>query len=79
MYTRAVNYKNAVATNVREARKAKKWTQEKLALKADLSSEFISKIERGNNNMSVGSLLRIARALGTTVVQLIQGVDEAEI
>jgi len=47
-------------------------TQEKLAEKADLHHNFIGEVERGNMETSVGSLLKIARALNATIVDLVK-------
>jgi transcriptional regulator with XRE-family HTH domain len=39
-------------------------TQEKLAERADLHHNFIGEVEPGNMEISLGSLLKIAQALG---------------
>lgn len=49
-------------------------TQEKLAEKADLHHNFIGEVERGNMEISVGSLLKISKALGVEIVDLVRGV-----
>ena len=56
---------------VRSKRKKAKFSQEKLAEKADLSTVFISRIERGKESPSVDSLVKIARALGVRVRDLV--------
>jgi transcriptional regulator with XRE-family HTH domain len=58
---------------VRKARKQSGLSQEKLAEKAELSTVFISHVERGVENVSVDSLARIAKALETTVSGLTRG------
>ena len=57
---------------VRAKRKRAEFSQEKLAEKADLSTVFISRIERGVESPSVDNLVRIARALGVRVRDLVQ-------
>ncbi len=57
---------------IRAQRKKLKLSQEKLAEKADLSTTFISDLERGRVNVAVDSLLRIATALGIQVRDIIQ-------
>ncbi len=58
---------------VRSKRQEAGLSQEKLAEKADLSTVFISRIERGVESPSVDNLLKIARALGTRVRDLVEG------
>ena len=58
---------------VRAARKQVGFSQEKLAEKADLSTVFISRIERGVESPSVDNLLKIAKALGVRVRDLVDG------
>jgi transcriptional regulator with XRE-family HTH domain len=57
---------------VRSKRKEAEFSQEKLAEKADLSTVFISRIERGIESPSVDNLLKIAKALGVRVRDLVQ-------
>jgi DNA-binding XRE family transcriptional regulator len=47
-------------------------TQEKLAEKADLSTIFISRVERGKESPSVDSLVKIAKALGVRARDLVK-------
>jgi transcriptional regulator with XRE-family HTH domain len=56
---------------VRSKRKKAGFSQEKLAEKADLSTVFISRIERGVESPSVDSLMKIARALRLRVRDLV--------
>jgi transcriptional regulator with XRE-family HTH domain len=48
---------------IRAIRKAKGWTQEQLGSKADISYKFIGEIERGQQNPSFDTLVKIADAL----------------
>lgn len=64
----------ALGKNLRLQRETKKLTQERLAEHAELDPTYISGIERGVRNPSVLSLVRIAKALGTQVSELLQGV-----
>ena len=59
---------------IRTERKAAKFSQEKLAEKADLSTVFISRIERGKESPSLDNLVKIARALGVRVRKLVAGL-----
>jgi len=55
---------------IRSERKEAGFSQEKLAEKADLSTVFISRIERGVESPSVDNLVKIARALRVRVRDL---------
>jgi len=57
---------------IRDKRKAAEFSQEKLAEKANLSTVFISRVERGKESPTVDSLLKIARALGVRVRDLVR-------
>jgi transcriptional regulator with XRE-family HTH domain len=56
---------------VRAKRKEAGFSQERLAEKADLSTVFISRIERGIESPSVDNLVKVARALGVQVRDLV--------
>jgi transcriptional regulator with XRE-family HTH domain len=58
---------------VRAKRKEARFSQEKLAEKADLSTVFISRIERGRESPTVDNLLKLAKALGVRVRDLVDG------
>jgi transcriptional regulator with XRE-family HTH domain len=52
--------KETVATNVRRFRNARRWTQEDLADRVDLSARYVGQIERAQASMSVTVLGRLA-------------------
>ena len=49
---------------VRQLRLAKGWTQEELAACTGLHPTYIGGVERGERNLGLDNLLKIARALG---------------
>ena len=55
---------------LRYLRKEKLLTQEELAEKAGLNAKYYSQVERGQRNVSVGSLQRIAEGLEVSVESL---------
>ncbi len=65
-------YRRFLGEAIRTKRKKRKYSQEKLAERADLSTVFISRIERGKESPSVDSLVKIARALGVCVRDLVR-------
>ena len=54
-------------TKLKELRTAAGLTQQQLADKVNVPRSYISKIERGENDMQMSSFLRIAGALGLNV------------
>jgi transcriptional regulator with XRE-family HTH domain len=68
------HHRRKVGETIRTYRKQRGLTQEKLAEKADLHHNFIGEVERGNMEISLGSLLKIAKALGVKVRDLVAGL-----
>jgi transcriptional regulator with XRE-family HTH domain len=66
-------HRRLLGETLRSKREEAGLTQEKLAEKADLSTVFISRIERGKESPSVDSLVKIARALNVRVHDLVAG------
>ena len=67
-------YQQILGANIRVARKCAELSQEKLAEKADLHPTYISEVERGKENISIGALVRIAKPLGVSVHDLTTGL-----
>jgi len=59
---------------VRRRRKKLGWSQEKLAKESGLHWTYIGRIERGKQNISLGNVGKVARALRTTLEKLLKGV-----
>ncbi len=66
-----LNHRRILGETIRSYRKEAGLTQEKLAEKAELHHNFIGAVERGTMEISVGSLLRIAKALNVEVADLV--------
>ena len=56
--------KKRFGARLRELRKARKMSQEKVALASDLDRSYLGRIERGEINVSLVNIQRIAGALG---------------
>lgn len=59
---------------LREARQARQVSQEKLAELAGVHRTYIGAIERGEQNVALRNIVRIARALDTTPSALLSSV-----
>lgn len=68
-----IEHRRLLGETVRARRKDAGLSQEKLAEKAGLSTVFISRVERGKESPSVDNLVKIARALGVRVRELVNG------
>lgn len=55
------------AWELRKLRKKAKLSQEQLAKKMDVKREFISRIESGEQNITINTLYKIAEATGKTL------------
>ena len=60
--------------SIRRRRTGLGLSQEGLAEKADLHWTYIGGIERGERNVSLLNIVRIARALGLTPAKLLTGI-----
>ena len=60
--------------NVRKARLALAVSQEELADRADLHRTYIGQVERGETNISLANIVRLARALQVEVSKLMRGI-----
>lgn len=64
--------RQVLATNVRELRLARRLSQEALADLAGLHRTFIGFVERGETNISIDNLEKVALALGVAAPELLQ-------
>lgn len=62
-----------IGNRIRELRKERRYTQERLAEYADISVDFLSLVETGRSSMSAQNLGKIAAALSVTTDYLIFG------
>ena len=59
---------------LRQRRLARQWTQADLAQRCQLHRTFIGSVERGERNLSVLNLRRIAKVLRVRLADLFDGV-----
>ena len=62
----------ALGRVIREIRLAKGISQENLALLAEVDRSYVGRVERGDNNVAILTLAKLAKALGISVAKLMQ-------
>lgn len=67
-----------LGVRIRALRTERGWSQEGFADRCGLDRTYIGGIERGERNLAVLNLLRIARTLGVDVGSLFEPVDLSE-
>jgi len=58
-----MDIKEKVGARITQLRKAKKISQQKFAYEADIERTFLTHIEKGRKNISIGTLEKILAAL----------------
>lgn len=77
MHRQTLQLRHIFGANVRKARKQREWTQEELAEKAGLHRTYVGSVERGERNVSIDNMERLASALGATVKSLVDIDNDA--
>ena len=62
----------ALGEAIRHVRLSKEISQEKLALLAEVDRSYVGRVERGDNNVAVLTLSRLASALGISLATLMR-------
>lgn len=62
----------ALGEAIRRVRLSKDISQEKLALLAEVDRSYVGRVERGDNNVAILTLLKLARSLDITLAKLMQ-------
>jgi transcriptional regulator with XRE-family HTH domain len=60
---------------IRKARKEKGISQEELAELCNLHRTYVGSVERGERNISLQNIVKIARALGLTAAELLRDIE----
>ena len=77
--TQDVDLEDVVRSRIRGLRVARGWSLDELARHCHLSPSNLSRIETGHRRIALDQLLPIARALGTTLDQLLESVDDDDV
>lgn len=68
--------KKSLGLRIRQLRMAKGLTQEQLADLSGISRQYIGDVERGERNIAIVNIEKIARALGVTLRELFDFENE---
>lgn len=63
-----------IGANIKKLRIEKNISQEKLAELSDLDRTYVQSIEKGDRNISVEVLLKLAKGLNIEVVEILKGL-----
>ena len=69
--SRKKNARQIFGINLRRYREELRLSQEDLAEKADLHRTYIGSVERGERNVSIDNMERLANAVGRTIPDLL--------
>lgn len=72
-----MTHKELFGGRIKSLREAKGWTQEKLAEKMDISSNYLSSMERGKENPTFDMLIKFADALKVEMWEIFDFGHEA--
>ena len=64
---------------IRQLRRTRDWTQAKLAERAGLDTKYIGAVERGERNLSIDNVEKIAAGLGVEAAQLFLFAADADV
>ncbi len=68
-----------VRQRIRGLRQARGWSLDALAKRCHLSPSTLSRIETGQRSIGLDQLIPLARALGTTLDQLVESVEDEDV
>lgn len=68
-----------IRRRIRGLRLARGWSLDVLAARCHLSPSTLSRLETGHRRIALDQLVPIARALGTTLDQLVESADDADV
>ncbi len=77
--TQEVDLDAVIRARIRGLRRARGWSLDSLAARCRLSASTLSRIETGHRRISVDQLVLIAKALGSSLDQLVEPVEDDDV
>ena len=77
--TQGADVDAVIRARIRGLRQARGWSLDTLAARCHLSASTLSRIETGHRRISIDQLVPIARALGATLDQLVESVEDEDV
>jgi transcriptional regulator with XRE-family HTH domain len=68
-------YQKTIGANIRRLRKARDWSQERLADVSHVGQSYIGRLERGTVNVSIGTLCELGKALEVEIPEFLKVTD----
>lgn len=69
-----LQYRTLLGTRIRKLRSQRGWSQEEFADICDINRSYMGRIERGELNLTLDSLEKIKKGLGTSASLLLKGI-----
>ena len=70
-----MNIKQMIGMRIAELRSSKGFTQEKLAGKMEISSKYLSSIERGKENPTLDTIIKLSESLGVNIEDIFRSLQ----
>jgi transcriptional regulator with XRE-family HTH domain len=77
--TQGADLDAVIRARIRGLRQARGWSLDALAARCHVSASTLSRIETGHRRISLDQLVPIARALGSSLDQLVESPDDADV
>ena len=65
------DYLTIIGNQIQSLRKGKSWSQSALASSSGLDRTYISAVEHGKQNLTIGAAVKLADALETSLIDLL--------
>ncbi len=79
LMTQEPDLDTVIRARIRGLRVARGWSLDALGIRCHMSASTLSRIETGHRRISVDQLVPLARALGTTLDQLVESVADDDV
>lgn len=74
-----MSVKVQLGMRIKYLRTLRKWSQEDLALEANINKNYICDLENGRRNPTVDILERLCHAFGITLSELFKGIESISV